>query len=72
MPLLDDHPHFLRYAADLATVLRNTIFVDQVEFSIEFVFHESPKKQVVYPVSKKQEILQLLEEHITENIVKVS
>lgn len=28
--------------------------------------------QVVYPVSKKQEVLQLLEEHITENIVKAS
>ena len=27
--LLDDHPHFLRYATDLANVLRNTIFVDQ-------------------------------------------
>lgn len=26
----DDHPHFLRYATDLANVLRNTIFVDQV------------------------------------------
>jgi telomerase reverse transcriptase len=32
--LLDDHPHFLRYATDLATVLRNTIFVDQVCVSI--------------------------------------
>jgi len=53
--LSDDHPHFLRYAADLAGVLRNTIFVDQV----------------VYPLSKKQELLHLLEEHITENIVKV-
>jgi hypothetical protein len=28
--------------------------------------------KVVYPFSKKQEILQLLEEHITENIVKVN
>lgn len=51
----DDHPHFLRYATDLANILRNTIFVDQV----------------IYPVSKKQEVLQLLEEHITENIVKI-
>ncbi|KAF8959478.1 hypothetical protein BDZ97DRAFT_1837353 [Flammula alnicola] len=53
--LVDDHPHFLRYAADLANVLRNTIFVDQV----------------IYPLSKKQEVLALLEEHITENIVKI-
>ena len=30
--LLDDHPHFLRYATDLAKVLRNTIFVDQAWF----------------------------------------
>ena len=35
MLFLDDHPHFLRYATDLATVLRNTIFVDQVDFLIE-------------------------------------
>jgi hypothetical protein len=27
--------------------------------------------KVVYPFSQKQDILQLLEEHITENIVKV-
>lgn len=26
----DDHPHFLRYATELAGVLRDTIFVDQV------------------------------------------
>ncbi|KAF5327773.1 hypothetical protein D9619_004557 [Psilocybe cf. subviscida] len=51
----DEHPHFLRHAADLANILRNTIFVDQV----------------VYPLSKKEEILALLEEHITENIVKI-
>ncbi|CAA7267063.1 unnamed protein product [Cyclocybe aegerita] len=51
----DDHPHFIRFATDLANVLRNTIFVDQV----------------VYPLSKKQEVLDLLEEHITENLVKI-
>ncbi|KAJ3515494.1 hypothetical protein NLJ89_g1720 [Agrocybe chaxingu] len=49
----DDHPHFIRFATDLANVLRNTIFVDQV----------------VYPLSKKQEVLDLLEEHITENLI---
>ena len=27
---LDDHPHFLEYAAELANSLRHTIFVDQV------------------------------------------
>jgi len=27
---LDDHPHFLEYAAKLANSLRHTIFVDQV------------------------------------------
>lgn len=29
-PTLDDHPHFLKCASDLASVLRHTIFVDQV------------------------------------------
>lgn len=34
----DDHPHFLHHAANLASVLRNIIFVDQVCF---FVFFSS-------------------------------
>lgn len=52
----DDHPHFLSLARKLADALRNTIFVDQV----------------IYTYSQKQEILDLLEEHITENLVKVT
>ncbi|CDO70652.1 hypothetical protein BN946_scf184756.g19 [Trametes cinnabarina] len=51
----DDHPHFLAYAAELAQVLRNTVFTDQV----------------VYPFARRKEIIALLEEHITENIVKI-
>jgi len=51
---LDEHPHFLRYATELAAMLRHTIFVDRV----------------VYHFSSKTEVLELLEEHITENIVK--
>ncbi|KAF4597579.1 hypothetical protein EYR40_008041 [Pleurotus pulmonarius] len=51
----DDQPHFLRYATELAGCLRGTIFADQV----------------VYPHVKQNDILQLLEEHITENIVKI-
>ena len=53
---IDDHPHFLSLAKKLADALRNTIFVDQV----------------VYSYAQKQEILDLLEEHITENLVKVA
>ncbi|KAL7279239.1 hypothetical protein ACG7TL_007079 [Trametes sanguinea] len=53
----DDHPHFLTYAAELAKVLRNTVFSDQAK--------------VVYPFSRRKEIIALLEEHITENIVKI-
>jgi hypothetical protein len=53
---LDEHPHFLRYATELAATLRHAIFVDRV----------------VYQFSLKTEVLELLEEHITENIVKVS
>ncbi|KAJ8494766.1 hypothetical protein ONZ51_g2140 [Trametes cubensis] len=51
----DDHPHFLTYAAQLAQGLRHTLFADQV----------------VYPFSRRKEIIALLEEHITENIVKI-
>jgi len=35
----DDHPHFLRHAIDLANVLRNNIFVDQVPAPLLFTFH---------------------------------
>jgi hypothetical protein len=51
----DEHPHFLRYATELAAALRHTIFVDRV----------------VYHFTSRTEVLELLEEHITENIVKV-
>ena len=68
----DDHPHFLVHAAQLADALRNTIFVDQVRCNH---LHSSSSSlnhpQVVYPYSRTQEIIALLEEHITENIVKI-
>lgn len=32
----DDHPHFMTYAAQLAEVLRNTIFADQVSIVASF------------------------------------
>ncbi|OBZ72156.1 Telomerase reverse transcriptase [Grifola frondosa] len=51
----DDHPHFLAFAAQLADALRHTIFVDKV----------------VYSFSKREDIIELLEEHISENIVKI-
>lgn len=51
----DEHPHFLRYATELAAALRHTIFVDRV----------------VYHFTSRTEVLELLEEHITENIVRI-
>ncbi|KAF5391483.1 hypothetical protein D9757_002434 [Collybiopsis confluens] len=51
----DDPLHFLQFARDLANILRNIIFVDQV----------------VYPSTKAHAVLELLEQHITENIVKI-
>ncbi|CAK5268459.1 unnamed protein product [Mycena citricolor] len=50
-----EYPHFLQTAAKLASVLHNTIFVDQVRYS----------------QTQRQEILHLLEEHIEENMVKI-
>ncbi|KAL5526463.1 EST2 [Sanghuangporus sanghuang] len=50
-----EHPHFLSYARQLAGLLRHAIFVDQV----------------VYPFAFRDEIIQLLEDHITTNIVKI-
>ncbi|THH05865.1 hypothetical protein EW145_g4492 [Phellinidium pouzarii] len=51
----DEHPHFLTHAAQLAALLRHAIFVDQV----------------VYPFAFRDDIIQLLEDHITSNIVKI-
>ncbi|KAJ8072353.1 Telomerase reverse transcriptase [Marasmius tenuissimus] len=49
------HPHFVKYATDLANALRHTIFVDQVSCQVE----------------SRDELLDLLEQHIKENIVKI-
>ncbi|KAL0579065.1 Telomerase reverse transcriptase, partial [Marasmius crinis-equi] len=49
------HPHFLKYATDLANALRHTIFVDQVTCHTE----------------SRDDLLDLLEQHIKENIVKI-
>lgn len=54
-PSSDDLEDFVPYAIELANTLKNTIFVDQVP----------------YQYQKREELMQLLEEHITENIVKV-
>ncbi|KAF8690235.1 hypothetical protein AX14_003047 [Amanita brunnescens Koide BX004] len=51
----EDPPHFLQYAVELAQSLRSIIFADEV------VYHDAPR----------EEILQLLRDHITENIVKI-
>ncbi|KAG2017771.1 hypothetical protein CC2G_007253 [Coprinopsis cinerea AmutBmut pab1-1] len=47
--------HFVKTAQDLSRTLRNIIFVDQVR----------------YPEETKDNILELLEEHITDNTVKI-
>jgi hypothetical protein len=66
----------LKVATDLAKVLHNTIFVDQVgdlRLPLRHLRFESPYFiQVKYSRSEKENVLHLLEEHITENIVKVN
>ena len=62
----------------MADALRDTIFVDQVSSRLTdrrrilrshaTSIHHS---QVVYPYARTREIVALLEEHITENIVKI-
>ena len=54
-PPLDDLEDFVPYAIELANTLKNTILVDQIPYQ-----HQG-----------KEELMQLLDEHITENIVKV-
>jgi telomerase reverse transcriptase len=51
----DEHPDFVAYARDLANALRDTIFVDQVNYNLE----------------SRRTAMGLLEEHINENIVKI-
>lgn len=51
----DEHPDFVAYARDLASTLRQSIFVDQVNYSFE----------------SRRNAMQLLEEHVNENIVKI-
>ncbi|KAK7463508.1 Telomerase reverse transcriptase [Stygiomarasmius scandens] len=50
-----EHPHFLKYAADLASCIRDTIFIDAATCA----------------TTTKEEILELLEQHITDNVVKI-
>jgi hypothetical protein len=52
---LEDLEDFFPYATKLASTLKNAILVDQVP----------------YQYQGKDELVQLLDEHITENIVKV-
>jgi hypothetical protein len=52
----DEDPHFLAVASKLATSLHHTVFSDQV----------------VYGREERDELLALLEEHITSNVVLVS
>jgi telomerase reverse transcriptase len=52
---LDDLEDFVPYAIELASTLKNTILVDQIP----------------YHYQRREELMRLLDEHITENIVKV-
>lgn len=54
-PPSEDLEDFVPYAVELAGTLKNAVLVDQLP----------------YHHQKKEELIQLLEEHITENIVKV-
>ena len=51
----DDLEDFVPYAIELASTLKNTILVDQIP----------------YHHQRREDLIQLLDEHITENIVKV-
>ncbi|KAG8777612.1 hypothetical protein FRC15_011232 [Serendipita sp. 397] len=51
----DDHQHFLSIATDLATSLRHAVFTDQV----------------VHTFEERNELLALIEEHISSHIVEI-
>ncbi|CAE6476735.1 unnamed protein product [Rhizoctonia solani] len=50
-----DHTHFMTYATKLAACLRHVIFADQVVYGFDYL----------------EDVLDLLEEHITDNIVRI-
>ncbi|CAE6487369.1 unnamed protein product, partial [Rhizoctonia solani] len=50
-----DHMHFVAYASKLAACLRHIIFADQVVYGFDYL----------------EDTLDLLEEHITDNIVRI-
>ncbi|KAG9125666.1 hypothetical protein FRC07_006702 [Ceratobasidium sp. 392] len=50
-----EHTHFMAYAARLAASLRHVVFADQAVYGFDY----------------QEEILELLEEHITDNIVRI-
>ncbi|CEL53334.1 Telomerase reverse transcriptase OS=Bos taurus GN=TERT PE=3 SV=2 [Rhizoctonia solani AG-1 IB] len=50
-----DHTHFMTYAAKVAACLRHVIFADQVVYGFDYM----------------EDVLDLLEEHITDNIVRI-
>jgi len=54
-PPSDDLEDFVPYAIELASTLKSTVLVDQIP----------------YQHQRREELMQLLDEHITENIVKV-
>jgi len=54
-PPSDDLEDFVPYAIELANTLKDTILVDQIP----------------YHHQRREDLIQLLDEHITENIVKV-
>lgn len=66
----------MAYARDLANALRDTIFVDQVSTVasrlIRTLSHNTNCRQVNYNLESRRTAMQLLEEHINENIVKVN
>ena len=72
----DEHPDFVAYARDLANALRDTIFIDQVCIPRRVQFDPDPIhtncRQVNYNIESRRTAMQLLEEHINENIVKVN
>ena len=71
---IDDRAHFLQLATELAGLLRHSIFVDQV--CCRSYFHPGTwtdrlSSQVHHVTESRSEILALLHEHITANIVKI-
>lgn len=74
--IVEEHSTFPDLATRLSATLRHAIFTDNVSYRAASIFGQKlinrVHSKVVYPKENRELMIELLREHITGNIVKVS